>query len=157
MTTWYARLSILAVLAFLLPAENALAAESPEAMVAKARRELEVLKIQQRLFRKVEHPRQMRELDTAIRLTQAEVDALENRVRYYKRMADHRSNDTYWDSLQKAELALLEARLRRNNLMQERLAIRRSFSDRCRLLELKIAGVRARLAELERRRLGSQP
>lgn len=153
MRSLVARISSIVVVGVFVAASSAGAAESLEAAVAKTRRELESLKIQLRLYRQVEYPRQLRELDAAIRLTQAEIDVLEDRVRDYKRAKDTRSPGLRRESLEKAELSLLEAQLRLNNFVQERLAVRRSFSDCCRLAELEIAAVRARLAELERLRL----
>ena len=135
---------------------TAAGAESLEESVARTRRELEILKIQHRLFWTVEYPRELRELDAAIRLTRAEIDALEERVRHYRRYErDERSRPfgPFWDDRQEAELALLDAELRLNNLSAERLALRRTSGDRARLLELRIAAVRAELADLERERL----
>jgi hypothetical protein len=94
----------------------------------------------------------MRHLDAAIRLTEAEVDVLQERLRHYRRIDEFRYQRPLLETVQNAELALLEAELRLKGLRDDRLALRRSFSDRCRLMELHIVAARARLIELVRER-----
>ena len=148
---------LLMLLAFsaglMLTGSSATAAESLDELLANSRRELEIRKIDQRHYWQVEYPRQLRELNAAIRLTQAEVEALEDRVRYYQRLDDYHGHNPLLDSLQRAELALLDAELRRSNLQAERSALRRFHGDRARLAELRVAAARARVIELERLRM----
>jgi hypothetical protein len=134
-------------------ARGSTAAVPIEEAVAAARRELEIAKIHYRAYRLVEAPRVRRELDAAIRLTDLEVDALEERVRHYRKIDEFRNHRPLLESLQKAEIALAAAELRLKALRDERQAWRRTAADRCRLCELEVAAARARVIELERVRL----
>src|SRR5688500_13005217 len=115
-------------------ANDATAAESIEADLADARRDLEIAKINHRFFWHVERPRTRRDLDAAIRLTQAEVDILGERMRHYRTIDEFRNHRPLLETLQAAEFAQLEAELRLKDLWGERAALRRTFGDRCRLL-----------------------
>lgn len=156
MRTRLIRFAVLAASLNLFASSPTMAAETPEEAIACARRELEIAKIQYRLYWQVDHKREVRELNAAIRLTEAEVDALKERVRHYKRIDEFRYQRPLLETLQKAELALLEAELRLKGLWEERNILRRSFGDRCRLMELQIAAARARVIELERARVQAE-
>jgi hypothetical protein len=116
---------------------------------AAARHDLELAKIELRLYMQVEYPRQRRHLDAQIKLTQAEVDAYNERLREYRAFDRFSTGRPLLVPMQDLRLCLLEAELRLNDLQAERNALVRFHSDQWRILELKVEQARWRLAELE--------
>lgn len=114
-----------------------------------ARRVLEMAKLELRLYLQVEYPRELRRLDSAIRLTQAEVNAAKERLRAYGPFSRFSTGQAFLVSIQDDKLCLLEAELRLQDLKDERCALVRFHSDHWRLLELKAQQARDYLVQLE--------
>ena len=121
--------------------------------VADAARALEVAKLEYRLFRQVEYPREDRRLAAQIKLTRAEVESFRRRVREYKQFDRFQTGKPLFVTLENARLHLLEAELRLRDLKAELSALRRFRSDRCRLLELKVQRAHAQLVRLQAERI----
>jgi hypothetical protein len=113
------------------------------------RRALEMAQLDLRLYLQVDYPRELRHLDSAIRLTQAEVDAVKARLRAYGPYTRFDSGQPFTLSIQDDKLCLLDAELRLQDLKDERCALVRFHSDHWRLLELKAQDIRDRLVQLE--------
>jgi hypothetical protein len=117
---------------------------------AAARRALEIAKIELRLYLQVEYPRELRRLESQIRLTELEIKSYEERLREYRSVDKFSTGRPLLVTLQDVRLCLLEAELRLEDLRAERAALVRFHSDQWRLLELRAHEARLRLAELER-------
>lgn len=113
------------------------------------RRALEMAKLEMRLYLQVEYPRELRHLDSAIRLTTAEVDAVRQRLRAYGPYTRFDTGQPFTLSIQEDKLCLLDAELRLRDLRAERAVLIRFRSDHWRLLELKAQEIRDRLVLLE--------
>ena len=123
--------------------------DSFEMLRTNARRELEIAKLELRLYLQVEYPRELRHLDSEIKLTDAEIKAREERLREYRPFDKFQLGQPFLVTLQHERLGLLDAQLRLKDLKAERFALVRFHSDHARLLELRAMDARARLAELE--------
>ena len=115
----------------------------------EARQELELAKLELRLYLQVEYPRQRRHLDAQIKLTQAEVDAYNERLREYRPFDRFSTGRPLLVPIQDLRLCLLEAELRLRDLQAERNALVRFHSDEWRVLELRVEQARLRLAQIE--------
>ena len=135
-------------------AGDRLAAQTLGEAVAQTRRDLEIAKLELRLYRQVEYPRERRRLDADVKLATMAVKVLKARVREYRRFDRFPYSRPLFVSMQTAELRLLETELRLKDLVEERGVLIRFRGDRCRLYELKVVAIRARLVALERRRMG---
>jgi hypothetical protein len=116
---------------------------------AAARRALEMAKIELRLYLQVEYPRELRRLDSQIKLAAAELAAYEERQREYRTFDRFSTGRPFLVTGQDLRLCLLNAQLRLDDLRAERTALVRFHSDEWRLLELRVHDARSRVAELE--------
>lgn len=114
-----------------------------------ARRALEAAQLELRLYLQVDYPRELRYLDSAITLTQAEIDARERRLRQYEPFTRFSIDNPFPYTLEQERLGLLDAELRLKDLKAERFALVRFHADHWRLLELKVQDARARLLAIE--------
>jgi hypothetical protein len=126
------------------------AQDSPAAERAAARRDLEAARLELRHYLQVEHPRQKRHLDAAIKLTDAEVRALRDRLREYRAFDKFSTGGPLFVTIQDVRMCLLDAELRLKDLRAERNNLIRFHSDEWRLLEIRAYEARVRVAELER-------
>jgi len=133
----------------ILPAAASAQDEVNQALRAAARRDLEIAKIELRLYLQVEYPRQLRQLDAQIKLGAAEVAAYERRRREYRAFDRFSTGGPLLIAGQDLRIRLLEAELCLENLRAERSALVRFHSDQWRLLELRVHEARARVVELE--------
>ena len=109
---------------------------SSAAPLARAERELEEARLRLRLYEKVEYPTQRRRLDSTIALLQAEAKMYERRVAAYENKFRYSNAITF--SLEETRLNLIDAKLRLNDLREERSLLNRFRSDRCRLYQLRV-------------------
>jgi hypothetical protein len=114
-----------------------------------ARRSLEVAKLELQLYLQVDYPRELRYLDSAITLTQAEIDACERRLRQFEPLTRFSIDNPFPYTWEQQRLGLLEAELRLKDLKAERFALVRFHADKWRLLELKVQEARYLLIALE--------
>jgi len=123
--------------------------ESIQIQRRSLRRALEIAQLELRQYLEVEYPRELRHLDSAIRLTQAEVEAVRDRLRAYGPYSRFSTGQPFLLSIQEDKLCLLEAELRLQDFKDERCALMRFHSDHWRLLELKVQDIRDHLVQLE--------
>ncbi len=140
-------LAIVVALCATLPAH----AEDAQCAAARkaARRALERAKIELRLYRQVEYPRELRRLDAEIKLTKAEIDIVRQRLDDYRAYERSSNGGAFKKPAQDARLCLLDAELRLKSLQAERNALVRFHSDRARLLELNVYDARVLVIQLE--------
>ena len=114
-----------------------------------ARHDLELAKIELRNYWLVEYPRQVRELNAAIELTQAEIcnnQALQNEYRPFTQFT---IGEPFPITIQNLQMCLKAAEIRLKNLQAEKMALIRFHGDQFRFLELKVQVARQRVADLE--------
>jgi hypothetical protein len=144
-----------AILATLAVSTNAVAQnDANQSARLSARRALEIANYELRQYLQVEYPRERRHLDAEIKLTEAEVQAYQERLREWAPFDKFSTGRPLIVSIQNMRLCLLEAELRLKDLRAERNNLIRFHSDRWRLLELRAYDARSRIAELER---GNEP
>lgn len=131
------------------PAPLHAADASYQAARMSARRELAMAKLELRQCWQIEYPRQRRQLNAQIDLTEAEVRAYRERLREYGAFARFTTGPPFLVPLQELRMCLLDAELRLRDLRAERNALVRFHSDQWRLLELRVQEARVRVAELE--------
>jgi hypothetical protein len=116
---------------------------------AQTRRALEIANLELRYYLQVEYPRELRRLDSAIRFTLAELEAVRERLRGYGPYTSFNTGQPFLLSIQEDKLCLLDTELRLRDLRDERCALVRFHTDHIRLLELKAQDIRERLILLE--------
>ena len=126
------------------------AQETPDRIARlSARRDLEVAKMELRHYWQIEYPRQQRQLNAAIALTDAEIRDYRARLRAYRPFDRFSIGQPFLVTLQELRMCLREAELRRRDLWAERNALARFHSDQWRLLEMQVHEARLRVVELE--------
>ena len=146
--------AILILIASLAPifSTTAGAQDGPLAERAVARRELALAVLELRHYVQVEYPRQQRFLGAQIRITEAEVRSLQERLREYRAFDKFSTGGPLFVSIHDARICLLDAELRLRDLRAERNNLVRFHLDQWRMLERRAYEARARVAELERNR-----
>jgi hypothetical protein len=141
---------ILAVVAFHSMLTSAFAQNEPslDARLA-ARRDLELAKLELRQYWQVDYPRQQRELNAAIEMTELEIRNYQERLRAYQPFTRFSTGQPFLITIQDLQMCLRAAELRLDNLREERNNLIRFHSDNWRLLEMKVFDARLRVATLE--------
>jgi len=140
-------LSTLAVSCLLTPV-RAQESASLQARVA-ARHELELAIIDLRNYWQIEYPRQRRELNAAIELTEMELQNNQEMLREFRPFTQFSIGQPFPITVRSLQMCIRENELRLDNLRAERNAFIRFRSDEFRALEMKVQEARLRVAELE--------
>lgn len=114
-----------------------------------ARRDLELAKIELRDYWQVEYPRQRRELDAAIELTEMEVRNNEALLHEYRPFTQFSVGEPFPITIRSLQMCIREGELRLRNLQAERNYLVRFHDEQFHILEMKVAEARLRVAELE--------
>jgi hypothetical protein len=114
-----------------------------------ARRELEIAKIELRNYWQVEYPRQKRELDAAIEMTELEIRANEEAQRELRPFTRFSLGEPFPLTIRELQICSRGTELRLKNLQAERNALVRFHYDDFRVLEMRVQEARLRVAELE--------
>jgi hypothetical protein len=117
--------------------------------IAMARRELQWAKTQFRDYWLIEYPRIRRHLDAQIRLTEAEVRTIRDRIRLYRPFDRWSTGSAVTWALHDLRVCLLDAELRLRDLWAERSNLVRFRTPEWRELELRVHDARLRVAQLE--------
>jgi hypothetical protein len=120
--------------------------------IAAARDELRLAKLEFRDYWLVEYPRIQRHLDAQIRLTEAEVRTIKERIRMYDPFNRFSTGSAVTWALQDLRMCLLDAELRLRDLWAERSNLIRFRTPQWRILEARVHDARWRLAELQNAR-----
>lgn len=135
---------------FLLSLTTATAWADPYSeALADAEYALACAKLQLRLYRQVQVPGEVRQLDAAIRLTDAEIDALRHRIREYAPFEKFQTGRPLLVTTEYARLHLAEAEQRLAELENRRALHYRYRGAYFRLLARDVQRAEARLAALE--------
>jgi hypothetical protein len=123
----------------------------------QARHELALAKTELRNYWQVEYPRQQRQLNGAIELTEAEIRDYEERLREYQPFNRFSRGQPFLITIQDLRMCLREAELRLRDLWAERNALRRNHANEWRVLEHKVHEARLRVLEIEAAHEPPQP
>ena len=116
---------------------------------AAARFELELAKRDSRYYWQIEYPRERRDLNAAIALTEAEIKRHKALWREYRPFNRFSVGNPLSLTIADLEICLLDAELRLNELRHQRNNLVRFHSDEARLRDLRVVEARRRLIELE--------
>jgi hypothetical protein len=131
-----------------LPVGRAQAQFSPAERTA-ARRDLEQARIELRHYWLVEYPRQRRQINAAIDLTETEIRNLREQLRAYGPFNHFSTGSPFLLTMQRVRMCLQEAELRLTDLQAERNSLLRFHPDDFRALALVVQDARLRVAEIE--------
>ncbi|MEM6797989.1 MAG: hypothetical protein AAF589_00615 [Planctomycetota bacterium] len=115
-----------------------------------AHRELEIAALKLRLYELTEYPGQIRKLDSAIKLTRAEVEGWERLEREYRSLRKFDRGSALPLTIEQVRLDLLAAELRLDDLKAQRLAAQRAHQLKQRLLRLSVEQAAARVKAAKR-------
>jgi multidrug efflux pump subunit AcrA (membrane-fusion protein) len=135
--------------AVLSVSQLAVADDSLSAARADVRRDLAIAKAEARYYWQVDYPQQQRDLNAAIELTEAEIQATRLQLRQYEPFDHFSVGQPLYMPIQGMRVCLLEAELRLERLRQQRNALIRFHSEQGYLLDQRVADIRSRLVELE--------
>ena len=131
-------------------ATSAVAQNQPslQARIA-ARQELAQAKIDLQNYWQIEYPRQRRELNLAIELTQAEIDGAKDQQEALRPFTRFTIGEPFPLTIANLRVCRKAAELRLNNLQAERNSLIRFHGDDFRILEMRAQAARQRVADLE--------
>jgi hypothetical protein len=124
-------------------------AEFTQAERTTARRELEQAKTDLRYYWLVEYPRQRRQINAAIDLTQSEIRNLREQLRAYGPFNRFSTGSPFLLTMQRVRMCLQDAELRLTDLQAERNALLRFHPSEFRALAYVVQDARLRVAEIE--------
>jgi len=105
--------------------------------LAAAQRQREIAKLELRLFQRLDFPLRLRQLETEITLTKAELASHKRSVVEYERFTKFKYSSVMFVTLEQARLDVLESELRLKDLIEEKWLLIQHRSDLRRLLELR--------------------
>jgi hypothetical protein len=131
-------------------ATSAIAQEraSLQARIA-ARQELELAKLDLQNYWQIEYPRQRRELNLAIELTQAEIDGNQEQQESLRPFTRFSLGEPFPLTIANLRICRQSAEIRLNNLQAERNMLIRFHGDQFRILQMRVQAARQRVADLE--------
>lgn len=143
-----------AVFSFVLVAAcgaSACFAQDPAAREVRmaARLELERARLELQNYWQVELPRQRREINLEIELTEAEIQGLNDQILAFRPYTRFTIGEPFPLTVANLRVCRKSAELRLNNLQAERNALIRFHGNDFRLLQLKVQAARQRVADLE--------
>lgn len=111
--------------------------------------ELEQAKADLRNYWLVEYPRQLRELDAAIELTEREIANNKSLAREYRPFTRFSTGNPFPITQRNLELCTRSAELRLDSLRRERNNLVRFHSDQIRMLTIRMVQARDRLQAMD--------
>jgi hypothetical protein len=114
-----------------------------------ARQELQLAKIDLQNYWQVEYPRQRRELNLALELTQAEIQGYQEQQEALRPFTRFSIGEPFPLTIANLRVCRKSAELRLNNLQAERNMLIRFHGDQFRVLEMRVRAARQHVADLE--------
>ena len=126
-------------------------AQNPASLEARvaARQELRMAQLDLQNYWQIEYPRQRRELNLAIELTQAEIQGNQEAQESLRPFTRFTIGEPFPLTIANLRICRQSAELRLNNLLAERNALIRFHGDQFRILELRVQAARQRVVDLE--------
>jgi hypothetical protein len=114
-----------------------------------ARQELELAKLDLQNYWQIEYPRQRRELNLAIELTQAEIEGNQEQQESLRPFTRFSLGEPFPLTIANLRVCRKAAELRLNALQAERNMLIRFHGDQFRILQMRVQAARQRVLELE--------
>jgi hypothetical protein len=114
-----------------------------------ARQELELARLDLQNYWQIEYPRQRREINLAIELTQAEIQGYQEQQEALRPFTRFTIGEPFPLTIANLRVCRKSAELRLNDLQAERIMLIRFQGDQFGILELRVRAARQRVAELE--------
>jgi hypothetical protein len=114
-----------------------------------ARQELELAKLDLQNYWQIEYPRQRRELNLAIELTQAEIEGNQEQQESLRPFTRFSLGEPFPLTIANLRVCRKAAELRLNDLQAERNMLIRFHGDQFRILQMRVQAARQRVLELE--------
>jgi len=109
----------------------------PSRQLSPEARDAEIARLRYHLYRRVEYPQRLSQLDDEIRLAVAELYALDRQIWEYERITLRYSNP-FLVTLESARMRRLDTALRLKNLRQEKLLLVENYQSERRLRKLEL-------------------
>jgi hypothetical protein len=132
-------LSVVALSLVCLTAPREAAAQT----IYDTQRAVEMAQLRLRLYQQVEHPADLRRVQSDLTFVEAEVASLKRLLKEYGPMDRFSTGRALVLTIESTRLSLLRAELNRDSLKQQLTAMQRWHGDRLRLLQLELAEARA--------------
>jgi hypothetical protein len=114
-----------------------------------ARQDLELAKLDLQNYWQIEYPRQRRELNLAIELTQAEIEVNQEQQESLRPFTRFSLGEPFPLTIGNLRICRKAAELRLNDLQAERNMLIRFHGDQFRILQMRVQAARQRVLELE--------
>jgi hypothetical protein len=114
-----------------------------------ARQELELAKLDLQNYWQIEYPRQRRQLNLAIELTQAEIEGNQEQQESLRPFTRFSLGEPFPLTIANLRVCRKAAELRLNDLQAERNMLIRFHGDQFRILQMRVQATRQRVLELE--------
>src|SRR3954464_5462322 len=114
-----------------------------------ARQELELAKLDLQNYWQIEYPRQRRQLNLAIELTQAEIEGNQEQQESLRPFTRFSLGEPFPLTIANLRVCRKSAELRLNDLQAERNMLIRFHGDQFRILQMRVQAARQRVADLE--------
>jgi hypothetical protein len=114
-----------------------------------ARQDLELAKLDLQNYWQIEYPRQRRELDLAIDLTQAEIQGNQDAQDSLRPFTRFSIGEPFPLTIANLRICRDSAEIRLNNLRAERNNLIRFHGDQFRILQMRVQAARQRVVDLE--------
>jgi hypothetical protein len=114
-----------------------------------ARQELEFAKLDLQNYWQIEYPRQRRELNLAIELTQAEIEGNQEQQESLRPFTRFSLGEPFPLTIANLRICRQSAEIRLNNLQAERNMLIRFHGDQFRILQMRVQAARQRVVDLE--------
>ena len=114
-----------------------------------ARRDLELALIDLRNYWQIQYPRQRRDLNLAIELTDAEIQGYDDQINALRPFTRFSLGEPFPLTIANLRVCRKAAEIRLYDLQAERNTFIRFHSDQFRILEMRVHEARLRVAELE--------
>jgi hypothetical protein len=114
-----------------------------------AQQELELAKLDLQNYWQIEYPRQRREVNLAIELTQAEIEGNQEQQESLRPFTRFSLGEPFPLTIANLRICRQSAEIRLNNLQAERNILIRFHGDQFRILQMRVQAARQRVADLE--------
>jgi hypothetical protein len=129
-----------------LPAQEILPSPAPPRVRTLEQRSIstpeeraaEIARLRYHLYRRVEYPLRLSQLDAEIELAEAEAASLDKQIAEYERLSRPRGSQPFLVTLESARLRRLAAEWRAKNLRKEKLLLIENFQIERRLRRLEM-------------------
>ncbi len=114
-----------------------------------ALREVELAQIRMRLWERLDYPLRQRQIDSELKLAEAQIESLKRQVSEYEQFTKFKYSSPLFYSLEEARVQLVAAQARRDDLREEAALLLKNRDDLRRLQELEVEAAKSRLRVID--------